>query len=104
MYTPAIYEPGSSVSHLDEATYSKSGIDAVMTPNLDAGEVFHQPGPLLLAMMEDMRVKPPVGLAVSVPDAPRNVEALIGNQSAIITFDPPANARAAQVTAYTVKN
>ena len=104
MYTPAIYEPGSSISHLDEATYSKSGPDAVMTPNLDAGEVFHQPGPLLLAMMEDMRVKPPVGLAVSVPDAPRNVEALIGNQSAIIVFDPPANARAAQVTAYTVKN
>jgi hypothetical protein len=104
MYTPAIYEPGSSVSHLDEATYSKSGPDAVMTPNLDAGEVFHQPGPLLLAMMEDMRLKPPVGLAVSVPDAPLNVEALIGNQSAIITFDPPANARAAQVSAYTVKN
>jgi len=104
MYTPDIYEPGSSVSHLDEATYSKSGPDAVMTPNLDAGEVFHLPGPLLLAMMEDMRAKPPVGLAVSVPDAPRNVEALISNQSAIITFDPPANARAAQVTAYTVKN
>jgi hypothetical protein len=104
MYTPATYEPGSSVSHLDEATYSKSGVDAVMTPNLDAGEVFHQPGPLLLAMMEDMRVKPPVGLAITIPDAPRNVEALISNQSAIITFDPPANARAAQVSAYTVKN
>ena len=104
MYTPAIYEPGSSVSHLDEATFSKSGVDSVMTPNLDAGEVFHQPGPLLLAMMEDMRQKPPVGLAVSVPDAPRNVEALIANQSAIITFDPPVNARAAQVTSYTVKN
>ncbi len=55
-------------------------------------------------MMEDMRTKPPVGLAVSVPDAPRNVEALISNQSAIITFDPPANARAAQVSSYTVKN
>jgi hypothetical protein len=104
MYTPANYEPGSSVSHLDEVTFSKSGLDAVMTPNLDAGEVFHQPGPLLLAMMEDMRAKPPVGLAVSVPDAPRNVEALISDQSAIITFDPPANARAAQVTTYTVKN
>ena len=104
MYTPETYEPGSSVSHLDEATFSKSGVDAVMTPNLDPGEVFHQPGPLLLAMMEDMRTKPPVGLAVSVPDAPRNVEALISNQSAIITFDPPANARAAQVSSYTVKN
>jgi len=104
MYAPTTYEPGSSVSHLDEATYSKSAFDSVMTPNLDAGEVFHQPGPLLLAMMEDLRAKPPVGLAVSLPDAPRNVEALIGNQSAIITFDPPANARAAQVTSYTVKN
>ena len=104
MYTPVTYEPGSSVSHLDESTYSKSGVNAVMTPNLDAGEVFHQPGPLLLAMMEDLRQKPPVGLAVSVPDAPRNVEALIANQSAIITFDPPVNARAAQVTAYTAKN
>ena len=104
MYTPANYEPGSSVSHLDEATYSKSGPDAVMTPNLDAGEVFHQPGPLLLAMMADLRAKPPIGLAVSVPDAPRNVQALVSNQSAIITFDPPANARAAQVTSYTVKN
>jgi len=104
MYTPANYEPGSSVSHLDEATYSKSGPDAVMTPNLDAGEVFHQPGPLLLAMMADLRAKPPIGLAVSVPDAPRNVQALVSNQGAIITFDPPANARAAQVTSYTVKN
>jgi len=104
MYTPSTYESGSSVSHLDEATFSKSGADAVMTPNLDAGEVFHQPGPLLLAMMEDMRSKPPVGLAVSVPDAPRNVAALIANQGAIITFDPPANARAAQVSSYTVKN
>jgi len=104
MYTPTPYEPGSSISHIDEATFSKAGLDAVMTPNLEAGEVFHQPGPLLLAMMADMRAKPPVGLAVSLPDAPRNVEALIANQSAIITFDPPANARAAQVTSYTVKN
>ena len=104
LYTPKIYDAGSSISHLDETTYTKSGLDSVMTPNLEAGEVFHQPGPLLLAMMEDLRAKPPVGLAVSIPDAPRNVEALIGNQSAIITFDLPANARAAQVTSYTVKN
>ena len=104
LYTPTIYDAGSSISHLDETTYTKSGLDSVMTPNLEAGEVFHQPGPLLLAMMEDLRAKPPVGLAVSIPDAPRNVEALIGNQSAIITFDLPANARAAQVTTYTVKN
>ena len=61
MYTPARYESGSSTSHLDEATFSsKSGADSVMTPSLDPGEIFKEPGPLLLAMMEDMRSKPPV--------------------------------------------
>jgi hypothetical protein len=104
LYTPSKYEEGSSVSHLDEATYSKSALDAVMTPNLDAGEIFHEPGPLLLAMMEDMRRKPPVGIAVGIPQAVRNVNALVADSAAIITFDPPANARTAQITSYSVRN
>ncbi|MEI9907945.1 MAG: hypothetical protein WDO06_08765 [Actinomycetota bacterium] len=62
LYTPARYEAGSSVSHLDEATFSSSGLNNVMTPNLDAGEVFHQPGPLLVAMLNVLRNKPPVVL------------------------------------------
>ena len=49
MYTPSRYQSGSSTSHLDEDTFSKSGLDSVMTPSLDPGEVFHEPGPLLLA-------------------------------------------------------
>ena len=104
LYTPSKYEEGSSVSHLDEATYSKSAFDAVMTPNLDAGEIFHEPGPLLLAMMEDMRRKPPVGIAVGIPQQVRNVNALIADGAAIVTFDPPANARTAQITSYSVRN
>ncbi|MFM6841999.1 MAG: fibronectin type III domain-containing protein [Candidatus Planktophila sp.] len=104
LYTPSKYEEGSSVSHLDEATYSKSAFDAVMTPNLDAGEIFHEPGPLLLAMMEDMRRKPPVGIAVGVPQQVRNVNALVADGAAIVTFDPPANARTAQITSYSVRN
>jgi hypothetical protein len=104
LYTPSKYEEGSSVSHLDEATYSKSAFDAVMTPNLDAGEIFHEPGPLLLAMMEDMRRKPPVGIAVGIPQQVRNVSALVADGAAIVTFDPPANARTAQITSYSVRN
>lgn len=104
LYTPKIYEDGSSVSHLDEATFSKAGPDAVMSPNLDAGEIFHEPGPLLLAMMQDLRAKPPVGLAVGIPQVVRNPQALISDSGVIIKFDPPANARAAQITSYTVKN
>jgi hypothetical protein len=104
LYTPKVYEDGSSVSHLDEATFSSAGSDAVMSPNLDAGEIFHEPGPLLLAMMQDLRNKPPVGIAVGIPQQVRNAQALISDSAAIIRFDPPANARAAQITSYTVKN
>jgi hypothetical protein len=104
LYTPLRYEEGSSVSHLDEATYKNSELNRIMTPNLDAGEVFREPGPLLLAMMEDMRRKPPLGLAVGIPQAVRNASALISDSEAIVTFDPPANARTAQVSMYTVRN
>jgi hypothetical protein len=104
LYTPARYESGSSVSHLDEATFSASGMNAVMTPNLDAGEVFHDPGPLAIAMLADMRTKPPVGVASTLPQAPRNATALVGDRSTVITFDLPANARTAQISSYAVTN
>ena len=104
LYTPSRYDESSSVSHLDEKTFSSAGLDSVMTPNLDAGEVFQGPGPLLLAMMEDMRNKPPVGIAISLPQAPRNAKALIGDKSVVISFDPPTNARTAQISEYVIKN
>jgi hypothetical protein len=104
MYTPARYESGSSTSHLDEKTFSKSGLDSVMTPSLDPGEVFRQPGPLLLAMMEDMRNKPPAGVATELPLSPRNVQAFTGDSSALISFDPPVNLRTAQISEYVIKN
>ncbi len=104
LYTPSSYQLGSSTSHLDEATFSKTGLDSVMTPNLDPGEIFKEPGPLLLAMMEDMRNKPPAGIATGLPESPRNVQAFIGDSSVLISFDPPVNIRTAQVTEYIVKN
>jgi len=104
MYTPSRYESGSSTSHLDEATFSKSGLDSVMTPNLDPGEVFRQPGPLLLAMMEDMRNKPPAGVATELPQSPRNVQAFTGDSSGLVSFDPPVNLRTAQISEYVIKN
>ena len=104
LYTPTAYEAGSSVAHLDEATFSRSGNNAVMTPNLDSGEVFHLPGSLLLAMFEDMKRKPPAGVAAGTPQPPQNVKAIISDKSVIIQFDPPLNFREAQVSNYEVKN
>ena len=104
LYTPSQYEPGSSTSHLDEATFSKTGLDSVMTPNLDPGEIFKEPGPLLLAMMEDMHNKPPAGVAIDLPEIPRNVQAFVADSAALISFDPPVNIRTAQITEYVIKN
>lgn len=104
LYTPSTYEEGSSISHLDEKTYANNALDRVMTPNLEAGEVFLGPGPLLLAMMADMRAKPPVGIAAELPTVVRNAQAVIADSAAIVKWDPPTNLRTSQVTAYTVKN
>jgi hypothetical protein len=104
LYAPSIYEPGSSISHLDERTFSQSGANSVMTPNLDSGEVFHLPGSLLLAMFDDMRVKPPAGIAYGTPQPPQNIKALVSDKSVIVEFDPPVNFRSAQISSYEVKN
>jgi hypothetical protein len=104
LYTPSTYEPGSSVSHLDERTFNQSDDTKVMTPNLDSGEVFHLPGSLLLAMFEDMRRKPSAGITNGLPDSPQNFQALISDESAILKFDRPANFRSAQIESYLIKN
>jgi len=104
LFTPSIYERGSSVSHLDEKTFSNAGENSAMTPNLDAGEVFHSPGSLVLAMFEDLRQTPPAGKVTGVPDSPQNVKAFVGDKSAIIKFDPPPSFRFSQVDSYLVEN
>jgi hypothetical protein len=104
MFTPSTYEPGSSTSHLDESSFTNAGLDSVMTPRLDSGEIFVGPGPLMLAMMEDLRNKPPAGITNDLPLAPRNASALVGDASALITFDPPANIRTSQISEYIIKN
>lgn len=103
LYTPSTYEGGSSVSHLDEATFANSSRDSVMTPNLLKGEVFHLPGPLLIAMFEDLLAKPTAGIPYGIPSVPRNVKALVADKSAIVSFDSPVNQRTAQITSYTIR-
>lgn len=104
LYTPTNYEPGSSVSHLDKTSFPRDSVNSIMTPNLDPGTIFKEPGPLLLAMIEDMRTKPPAGMASGIPKAPRNAQAFTADASALISFDPPVNIRTAQISGYVVKN
>ncbi|MBV9868811.1 MAG: hypothetical protein JO316_25990 [Abitibacteriaceae bacterium] len=50
IYAPNPYEPGSSVGHLDEATYH--GINELMTP-ISSG-VTHDPGPVAMGVFHDI--------------------------------------------------
>ncbi|MBU3646380.1 MAG: fibronectin [Candidatus Nanopelagicaceae bacterium] len=102
LYAPKTYEEGSSITHLDEATYKSSGTDSIMTPVLDSGEVFRSPGPIALAMLDDMLQKPPVTKAQSLPSKPINVKALVGDKYALVTFDSPSCRRIDRVTGYKI--
>ena len=101
LYSPTPYEAGSSISHLDESTF-QGGPNALMTPSWPGGAVFHAPDPLLLGMLADMRMKPPPGIPIGIPNVPRNVFAIVGDSSAIVSFNPPDNARTSQVSSYSI--
>lgn len=102
LYTPATYQEGSSLTHLDEDLFSRSLTDGAMTPNLDPGEVFRSPGPIALAMIEDMLRKPPAGNATGLPAKPVNLKALVGDKYALLTFDSPNCSRVDRIKSYTV--
>jgi hypothetical protein len=54
IYAPNPYEPGSSISHLDDDKYGKGGINSLMTPTASLREKNLDPGPITMAMFADM--------------------------------------------------
>jgi hypothetical protein len=103
LYSPPSFEEGSSITHLDEETYSKSINDSMMTPNLGPGEAFKVPGPLVLGMLQDMLSKPKVREALAFPSEPSNVKALVGDGYALITFDFANCSRVDRVKRFVVR-
>lgn len=57
LYAPSTYNAGSSISHLDESTYPQGTANSLMTPTIANAEAIHSPGPMTLAMFEDMEWK-----------------------------------------------
>ncbi|MCW5912118.1 MAG: zinc-dependent metalloprotease [Cyclobacteriaceae bacterium] len=53
IYAPATFAGGSSIAHLDEATYNGTS-HALMTPFIGNAEVMHNPGTLVMRMLADM--------------------------------------------------
>jgi hypothetical protein len=50
LYAPATWRPGSSYSHLDEATYRPGNANSLMTPVINSGETIRNPGPITRAL------------------------------------------------------
>ena len=55
LWAPSEYEAASSIAHLDEDAYPSATTNSLMTPHIGSGEVSQSPGPLLRAMLKDMR-------------------------------------------------
>lgn len=53
IYAPPIFEPGSSIGHLDEDTFNGT-IEALETPTITTGEINREIGPITLGILEDI--------------------------------------------------
>jgi hypothetical protein len=71
LYAPLDWDPGSSYSHLDEATFGPGDPSALMTPAVSTSEAVHDPGPIGCAVFADLgwTMAPACG-TVSVPAVP----------------------------------
>ncbi|MBE2247730.1 MAG: T9SS type A sorting domain-containing protein [Candidatus Competibacteraceae bacterium] len=54
LFAPSTFEFGSSLHHLNESSYPAGNPNSMMTPYIAAGESHHHPGPVAIAMLQDM--------------------------------------------------
>jgi hypothetical protein len=54
LFAPAVFQPGSSYSHLDEATYPRGNPNSLMTPQLGQGETIRSPDAITLAIFRTL--------------------------------------------------
>ena len=54
IFAPNPYAGGSSIAHLDEATYPPGNINSLMSPSVGAAEANHDPGPITLGIFSQM--------------------------------------------------
>ncbi len=54
LFSPSPFNPGSSVSHLDEADFPSGNDNSLMTPFVGSAEAIHDPGEIVMGMFADM--------------------------------------------------
>lgn len=54
LYSPSPWNSGSSIYHLNDATYPASSGNSLMTHAISRGESVHNPGPITMGIMDDI--------------------------------------------------
>ncbi len=54
LYSPNPYRDGGSISHLDENRYPSGSMHSLMSPSISAAEVIHDPGELILSILNQI--------------------------------------------------
>jgi hypothetical protein len=54
LYAPTAFSSGSSISHLDEGTYTAGNENSLMSPQFGAAEAIHSPGPITMAIFNEI--------------------------------------------------
>ncbi len=54
LYAPFPFQPGSSISHLDEFEYPAGSINSLMTPQFARAEAIHDPGGATLSILDGL--------------------------------------------------
>ncbi|MFZ9926436.1 MAG: hypothetical protein ACO3FB_01440 [Candidatus Nanopelagicaceae bacterium] len=99
LFTPTEYKSGSSVSHIDDTLYPKTAPNGLMSSSIGIQQAIHDPGPIALAMLEDMRGKTPGSPLSGV----QNLRGIAGNKSVTLFFDAPEQSIRQEISSYTVK-
>ncbi len=64
IYAPASFTLGSSITHLNEATYPAGNVNELMTPNGNPAYALHNPGPICIGILKDIgwTINPSLGV------------------------------------------
>lgn len=99
LFAPLSWSGGSSIAHLDEATYPEGNPNSLMTPAITYQEAVHSPGPITVGIFNDMGWTASIPVA-QPPGAPTAVSGGFGNAKSLVHWTAPVGSGVG--TSYTV--
>ncbi|MCU1372538.1 MAG: hypothetical protein JWO77_3732 [Ilumatobacteraceae bacterium] len=101
IYSPSPFRQGSSMSHLDEASYPRGDVDSLMTPFIDWGEAVHDPGNTSLGVLRDIGWQT-TSSRFTKPAAPTISRVSAGNGRVDVAWSKPTSPARGSILQYVV--